>query len=121
MPDHRIGELAEGSGQRAINGVDYDSPTYDGPPGPGLGLRSATHACPPVCRPTRPPGPISGTPTTAGAFTPAVSLKNSAAKTPTPRHSPPTAPGGTASRTTPGVFTVDPGRLDSWSLTFRPS
>ncbi|MFJ1602013.1 M4 family metallopeptidase [Streptomyces sp. NPDC088253] len=27
VPDHRIGELAEGSGQQSINGVDYDSPT----------------------------------------------------------------------------------------------
>lgn len=34
--------LAEGSGKKSINGVDYDSPTYDGSPVAGLGLRNAT-------------------------------------------------------------------------------
>ncbi|MQY14813.1 Transglutaminase-activating metalloprotease [Streptomyces sp. RB5] len=34
--------LAEGSGKKTINGVAYDSPTYDGLPVTGIGLTSAT-------------------------------------------------------------------------------
>ncbi|WP_306192135.1 M4 family metallopeptidase [Streptomyces sp. MK5] len=34
--------LSEGSGKKTINGVDYDSPTYDGLPVAGIGLRNAT-------------------------------------------------------------------------------
>jgi Zn-dependent metalloprotease len=35
--------LAEGSGKKTIKGIDYDSPTYDGKPVPGLGLHNATN------------------------------------------------------------------------------
>ncbi|MET7645848.1 M4 family metallopeptidase [Streptomyces sp. NPDC005426] len=39
--DHFFYLLAEGSGQKTINGVDYDSPTYDGLPVAGIGLTDA--------------------------------------------------------------------------------
>ncbi|WP_422665120.1 M4 family metallopeptidase [Actinacidiphila cocklensis] len=39
--DHFFYLLAEGSGQKTINGVDYDSPTYDGLPVAGIGLADA--------------------------------------------------------------------------------
>ncbi|MEU6229869.1 M4 family metallopeptidase [Streptomyces sp. NPDC047042] len=35
--------LAEGSGKKTINGVDYDSPTYDGLPVAGIGRENATN------------------------------------------------------------------------------
>ncbi|MEU6343491.1 M4 family metallopeptidase [Streptomyces sp. NPDC046977] len=35
--------LSEGSGKKTINGVAYDSPTYDGKPVAGLGLHNATN------------------------------------------------------------------------------
>ncbi|MFH9548572.1 M4 family metallopeptidase [Streptomyces sp. NPDC017435] len=35
--------LAEGSGKKTINGIDYDSPTYDGLPVSGIGLENATN------------------------------------------------------------------------------
>ncbi|MFE5211513.1 M4 family metallopeptidase [Streptomyces sp. NPDC056600] len=40
--DHFFYLLAEGSGQKTINGVEYDSPTYDGRPVAGIGLTDAT-------------------------------------------------------------------------------
>ncbi|NYV73877.1 M4 family metallopeptidase [Streptomyces sp. UH6] len=40
--DHFFYLLAEGSGQKTINGVEYDSPTYDGRPVAGIGLHDAT-------------------------------------------------------------------------------
>lgn len=40
--DHFFYLLAEGSGAKTINGVDYDSPTYDGLPVSGIGLTNAT-------------------------------------------------------------------------------
>ncbi|MEW2624119.1 M4 family metallopeptidase [Streptomyces sp. NPDC048106] len=40
--DHFFYLLAEGSGRKTINGVDYDSPTYDGLPVAGIGLTNAT-------------------------------------------------------------------------------
>nr|WP_234436116.1 M4 family metallopeptidase [Streptomyces sp. NRRL S-813] len=39
--DHFFYLLAEGSGHKTINGVDYDSPTYDGLPVAGIGLTDA--------------------------------------------------------------------------------
>jgi Zn-dependent metalloprotease len=39
--DHFFYLLAEGSGRKTINGVDYDSPTYDGLPVAGVGLTNA--------------------------------------------------------------------------------
>ncbi|WP_308284721.1 M4 family metallopeptidase [Streptomyces longispororuber] len=39
--DHFFYLLAEGSGQKTISGVDYDSPTYDGLPVAGIGLTDA--------------------------------------------------------------------------------
>jgi Zn-dependent metalloprotease len=39
--DHFFYLLAEGSGRKTINGVDYDSPTYDGLPVAGIGLTDA--------------------------------------------------------------------------------
>ncbi|MGW4086391.1 M4 family metallopeptidase [Streptomyces sp. NPDC004822] len=33
--------LAEGSGAKTVNGVDYDSPTYDGQPVTGIGIENA--------------------------------------------------------------------------------
>lgn len=39
--DHFFYLLAEGSGQKTINGVDYYSPTYDGLPMAGIGLSDA--------------------------------------------------------------------------------
>ncbi|MBY8880897.1 M4 family metallopeptidase [Streptomyces sp. PLK6-54] len=39
--DHFFYLLAEGSGQKTINGVAYDSPTYDGLPVAGIGLTDA--------------------------------------------------------------------------------
>ncbi|MGI5143144.1 MULTISPECIES: M4 family metallopeptidase [unclassified Streptomyces] len=39
--DHFFYLLAEGSGQKTINGVDYDSPTYDGLPVAGIGRTDA--------------------------------------------------------------------------------
>jgi Zn-dependent metalloprotease len=39
--DHFFYLLAEGSGKKTINGVDYDSPTYDGLPVAGIGLSDA--------------------------------------------------------------------------------
>lgn len=39
--DHFFYLLAEGSGQKTINGVDYDSPTYDKLPVAGIGLADA--------------------------------------------------------------------------------
>ncbi|WP_031517479.1 M4 family metallopeptidase [Streptomyces sp. NRRL F-5123] len=41
--DHFFYLLAEGSGQKTINGVAYDSPTYDGLPVTGIGLAGATN------------------------------------------------------------------------------
>lgn len=35
--------LAEGSGKKTINGIAYDSPTYDGLPVSGIGLQNATN------------------------------------------------------------------------------
>jgi Zn-dependent metalloprotease len=43
VANHFFYLLAEGSGQKTINGLDYDSPTYDGLPVSGLGLRNATN------------------------------------------------------------------------------
>ncbi|MCX5399240.1 M4 family metallopeptidase [Streptomyces sp. NBC_00102] len=40
--DHFFYLLAEGSGAKTINGVAYDSPTYDGLPVAGIGLTAAT-------------------------------------------------------------------------------
>ncbi|MGW5202519.1 M4 family metallopeptidase [Streptomyces spiralis] len=40
--DHFFYLLAEGSGRKTINGVDYDSPTYDGLPVTGVGLADAS-------------------------------------------------------------------------------
>lgn len=40
--DHFFYLLAEGSGRKTINGVDYDSPTYDGLPVAGVGLADAS-------------------------------------------------------------------------------
>ncbi|MGW7285079.1 M4 family metallopeptidase, partial [Streptomyces sp. NPDC054847] len=40
--DHFFYLLAEGSGAKTINGVAYDSPTYDGLPVAGIGLHDAT-------------------------------------------------------------------------------
>ncbi|MEW2289217.1 M4 family metallopeptidase [Streptomyces sp. NPDC047841] len=39
--DHFFYLLAEGSGRKTINGVSYDSPTYDGLPVAGIGLTGA--------------------------------------------------------------------------------
>ncbi|WP_431952865.1 M4 family metallopeptidase [Actinacidiphila sp. bgisy167] len=41
--DHFFYLMAEGSGRKTINGVDYDSPTYDGQPVAGIGLHNATN------------------------------------------------------------------------------
>ncbi|MGP4085244.1 M4 family metallopeptidase, partial [Streptomyces sp. KR55] len=43
VANHFFYLLAEGSGKKSINGVDYDSPTYDGLPVSGLGLHNATN------------------------------------------------------------------------------
>lgn len=40
--DHWFYLLAEGSGAKTIDGVDYNSPTYDGLPVAGIGLTNAT-------------------------------------------------------------------------------
>ncbi|WP_320778073.1 M4 family metallopeptidase, partial [Streptomyces sp. CRN 30] len=42
VANHFFYLLAEGSGARTVNGVAYDSPTYDGLPVPGIGLHNAT-------------------------------------------------------------------------------
>jgi Zn-dependent metalloprotease len=41
--DHFFYLLAEGSGRKTINGVDYDSPTYGGVPVAGIGLTGAAN------------------------------------------------------------------------------
>ncbi|WP_228447106.1 M4 family metallopeptidase [Streptomyces paludis] len=41
VANHFFYLLAEGSGQKTVNGIAYDSPTYDNLPVPGLGLRHA--------------------------------------------------------------------------------
>ncbi|MDX3238849.1 M4 family metallopeptidase [Streptomyces sp. ME03-5709C] len=41
--DHFFYLMAEGSGRKTVNGVDYDSPTYDGQPVAGIGLANATN------------------------------------------------------------------------------
>ncbi|MEW1718437.1 M4 family metallopeptidase [Streptomyces sp. NPDC093109] len=41
VANHFFYLLAEGSGQKTINGIDYDSPTYDNLPVPGVGLENA--------------------------------------------------------------------------------
>ncbi|MFE5110585.1 M4 family metallopeptidase [Streptomyces sp. NPDC056663] len=41
--DHFFYLLAEGSGQKTINAVDYNSPTYDGLPVASIGLSDAAH------------------------------------------------------------------------------
>jgi Zn-dependent metalloprotease len=43
VANHFFYLLAEGSGSRTVNGVAYDSPTYDGLPAPGIGLHNATN------------------------------------------------------------------------------
>ncbi|WP_193783518.1 M4 family metallopeptidase [Streptomyces sp. E5N91] len=43
VANHFFYLLAEGSGHKTIRGVDYDSPTYDGLPVPGIGLHNATN------------------------------------------------------------------------------
>jgi hypothetical protein len=43
VANHFFYLLAEGSGSRTVNGVAYDSPTYDGLPVSGLGLHNATN------------------------------------------------------------------------------
>ncbi|WP_245235295.1 M4 family metallopeptidase [Streptomyces violaceorubidus] len=43
VANHFFYLLAEGSGHKNIRGVDYDSPTYDGLPVPGIGLHQATN------------------------------------------------------------------------------
>ncbi|MFJ2177079.1 M4 family metallopeptidase [Streptomyces sp. NPDC087851] len=41
VANHFFYLLAEGSGKKTVNGQDYDSPTYDDLPVPGLGLHNA--------------------------------------------------------------------------------
>ncbi|MFI7498431.1 M4 family metallopeptidase [Streptomyces sp. NPDC049687] len=41
VANHFFYLLAEGSGRKTVNGVTYDSPTYDGQPVAGLGLHNA--------------------------------------------------------------------------------
>ncbi|MFJ1969575.1 M4 family metallopeptidase [Streptomyces sp. NPDC087903] len=43
VANHFFYLLAEGSGSRTVNGIGYDSPTYDGLPVAGLGLHNATN------------------------------------------------------------------------------
>ncbi|MEE1835940.1 M4 family metallopeptidase [Streptomyces sp. SP17KL33] len=43
VANHFFYLLAEGSGSRTVNGVAYDSPTYDSLPVPGIGLHNATN------------------------------------------------------------------------------
>lgn len=43
VANHFFYLLAEGSGHKTINKVSYDSPTYDGLPVSGIGLRNATN------------------------------------------------------------------------------
>ncbi|MCX4911106.1 M4 family metallopeptidase [Streptomyces sp. NBC_00878] len=43
VANHFFYLLAEGSGQKTVNGVGYNSPTYDSEPVPGLGLHNATN------------------------------------------------------------------------------
>ena len=42
VANHFFYLLAEGSGKKTINGIDYDSPTYDGLPVSGIGRNNAT-------------------------------------------------------------------------------
>ncbi|MFI9583268.1 M4 family metallopeptidase [Streptomyces sp. NPDC052236] len=41
IANHFFYLLAEGSGKKTVNGVAYDSPTYDGLPVPGMGIHNA--------------------------------------------------------------------------------
>lgn len=43
VANHFFYLLSEGSGSRTVNGVAYDSPTYDGLPAAGIGLHNATN------------------------------------------------------------------------------
>ncbi|MFI9834502.1 M4 family metallopeptidase [Streptomyces sp. NPDC051913] len=43
VANHFFYLISEGSGHKTINGVHYDSPTYDGLPVSGIGLRNATN------------------------------------------------------------------------------
>ncbi|WP_338704247.1 M4 family metallopeptidase (plasmid) [Streptomyces sp. Q6] len=43
VANHFFYLISEGSGSKTINGVAYDSPTYDGLPVAGIGLRNATN------------------------------------------------------------------------------
>ena len=43
VANHFFYLLAEGSGKKTVNGVAYDSPTYDGEAVPGIGLHNATN------------------------------------------------------------------------------
>ncbi|MFF4903208.1 M4 family metallopeptidase [Streptomyces sp. NPDC001068] len=43
VANHFFYLLSEGSGHKTVNGIDYDSPTYDGLPVAGIGLHNATN------------------------------------------------------------------------------
>ncbi|SNX88401.1 Zn-dependent metalloprotease [Streptomyces sp. TLI_55] len=43
VANHFFYLISEGSGHKTVNGVHYDSPTYDGLPVSGIGLRNATN------------------------------------------------------------------------------